>query len=595
MPTIDRRRFVQSLGAAAVAGSVPGPLYAILVSSADVQVQRSLRIAVLSEPDFPTIDGVPWDEQRLRRSLPEFDWMAFSVNDLERLTPEAVDAFINPYGSAFPKPVWERLLAYLERGGNWINLGGVPFAVPVNREGGDWRSEVRQTAYHKRLGITQAFPVDVSGANDFRPNPQVSYTDSLVDGLKAQTVFELYYRLTGEKRYPDEDGSDGPREAIVEPLVSVFDGGEHPVAAPIVRLDRLLGPYSGGRWIFVSSDGPIADDALGALVRDAAAGAHRLRVQPSYACYRDGETPVIVTTLGSPGSERPKTALCQITVFDGGGREIAAAPLSLTGDGFSVTATTELKAPPDRALEPGLYRVEVTTESDDPALDGLMATTGFWIYDRDLLTSGKPFTTDAHTLRREGAPYRVTGTSYMATDVHRRFLLEPNPHVWDRDFAAMKRAGINMIRTGIWTGWREYMAEVGQFNEASLRALDAFLLTSRKYDIPVIFTFFAFIPPTWGGENPYLDPKATEAQKTFLSLIARRYKDMSGVIWDLINEPSFCSPERLWLTRPNYDPHEVSAWHHWLRERFAADSQAKLERVLSEKWRTLPGEALDLP
>jgi hypothetical protein len=174
-------------------------------------------------------------------------------------------------------------------------------------------------------------------------------------------------------------------------------------------------------------------------------------------------------------------------------------------------------------------------------------------------------------------------------------LFEPNPRVWDRDFAAMKRAGINMIRTGIWIGWRHYMADVGRFDEAALRALDAFMLTSRKHDIPVIFTFFAFIPPTWGGENPYLDPRSIEAQKTFLSTVAQRYKEMSGVIWDLINEPSFCAPDHLWLTRPNYDQHEVRAWRQWLRERFAIDSDAELEQILSEKWRSLPGEALDLP
>ena len=63
---------------------------------------------------------------------------------------------------------------------------------------------------------------------------------------------------------------------------------------------------------------------------------------------------------------------------------------------------------------------------------------------------------------------------------------------------------------------------------------------------------------------------------------------MAEVIWDLINEPSFCSPYRLWLTRPNYDEHEERAWHERLRERFPAASDAERERQLAEMWRTLP-------
>ncbi len=595
MPAIDRRSFVQSLGAAAVAGSLPRPLNALLVPSDDLQFRGSPRVAVLSEPGFPTIDTQALDERSLRQSLAGFDTTAMRVDDLDRLTPETVDAFINPYGSAFPKPAWERLLAYLEAGGNWVNVGGAPFAVPVVREGGTWRAEVRQTAYHKRLGITQAFSVDVSVTDDYRPEPRISYADALTDSLRAETVFELYYRFTREKEYPDEDGSDGPREAIVEPLVSLLGGGEYPTAAPIVRVDRLLGPYAGGRWIFVNIDGSISTDALGALVRDAALGAHRLRAQPSYACYRDGETPAIAITLKSPGSELWKAASCRIAVSDAAGHEIAATSISLQGTGFSVTASFEFATDSNKPLEPGLYRVDVATNSDDPALDGLDAKTAFWLFDRALLADGKPFATDEHTLLRDGKRYIVTGTSYMASDVHRRFLLEPNPYVWDRDFAAMKRAGINLIRTGIWTGWHSYMAVVGEFNEAALRALDAFLSTARRYDIPVIFTFFAFIPPTWGGANPYLDPQAVDAQKTFLSLVARRYRVMKDVIWDLINEPSFCSPERLWLARPNYDEHEVRAWREWLREKFSARSDEELRTTLALKWRTLPEEALDLP
>jgi hypothetical protein len=587
---IDRRTFVGTMGAAAVAGTVPNPVRAFLALSGLPQSRTMPRVAVLSEPGFPTIDARPLDQD-----VGEIGATLLRVDELMQLTPEAFDVYLNPYGSAFPKQGWGQLLQFLVAGGNWVNVGGVPFSVPVDRENNAWRPEVRQTAYHKKLGITQAFPVAIAPASTKGANPQIDWTDSLAAQVEAHTVFELYYRFTREKEFRDEDGSDGPREAVVEPLVSVFADGEHPVAAPLVRVDRLLGPYAGGRWILANFDGSISAEALGALIQDAALGARRLICQPSSACYRDGERPEITVTLKSPGSGRPKTTSCRIAVFDDLEREIATTTFPLEGAGFAVTASVQLETEGEAGLAAGLYRLEVELDSDDSAFEGLKTTSGFWVFDRELLAGGAPLKTSEHTLLRDGKPYIVTGTSYMASDVHRRFLLEPNPHVWDRDFAAMKRAGVNMIRTGIWTGWKTYMSDAGELNESALRALDAFLLTARKYDIPVIFTFFAFIPEDWGAANPYLDPQAVEAQKAFISKIVSRFSEMNDIIWDLINEPSCCSPSQLWVTRPNYDEYEARAWVAWLGDRFPSESLAALDAKLAELWRTLPGEALELP
>ena len=98
------------------------------------------------------------------------------------------------------------------------------------------------------------------------------------------------------------------------------------------------------------------------------------------------------------------------------------------------------------------------------------------------------------------------GTTYMASDVHRKFLFEPNPHVWDRDFASMKSQGINMVRTGLWTAWTRVMLDPGAVDENVLSALDAYVLSAAKNGILVCFNFFAFLPPAYGDANPYLGP-----------------------------------------------------------------------------------------
>ncbi|NIR46841.1 MAG: hypothetical protein GWN99_20320, partial [Gemmatimonadetes bacterium] len=170
---IDRRRFVGSLGAAAAAGVMPGPLHAYLEGWPGPRWRPTPRVALFRQSDFPSIDGIAIDPSELRAALDGLRVTYLDVEGLSRLDPAAFDVLVTPYGSAFPKPAWSHLHAYLNGGGNWVNLGGAPLAVPVRRESGSWKPEVRQTAYHKSLGITQAFALDVSGLRPEEANPAV--------------------------------------------------------------------------------------------------------------------------------------------------------------------------------------------------------------------------------------------------------------------------------------------------------------------------------------------------------------------------------------------------------------------------------------
>ena len=123
------------------------------------------------------------------------------------------------------------LFAFLKSGGNWVNLGGVPFSLPVIRESAAWKIETRQTAYHKRLGITQAFPVN--SCTSFHASEGLG--DEIVKGLGVEEAQELYVRFTSTKDFPGEDGSGGQRDARLRPLVIGSDASGKRVAAPIVN------------------------------------------------------------------------------------------------------------------------------------------------------------------------------------------------------------------------------------------------------------------------------------------------------------------------------------------------------------------------
>jgi hypothetical protein len=598
----SRRRFLKGIGGATAAASFPAVLRVVVAQPIQENANRPPAI-VFWENDFPQIDGGAIDRNVLREALERFNVSYLSERELiEQLKLDRCDLLINPYGSAFPKRAWPAILQYLRAGGNLLNLGGVPFGVPLTRAGSQWRTENRQTAYHKQLGITQSFPVEAATIASYRAanhiaqdNPKNFDALDLTNQFKAEQVYELYARFSSSSLIPDESGSDGPREAVLYPLLFGMNREQRPIAAPIIQIDRLQGEFAGGRWVLANISGRISAAAVRLLAEQAAQGAFEVRVRSDFACYRADETPEFTIDSRRPRGEIKKfiRESCRLEVRGGGGQLVSELTIPLKSEGSHATGTGKLKDA--TKLTPGLYRIEARLVVNGISAHELTYTSGFWVYDQKLLTRGQPLTTDKNFFYRNGEVFPVTGTTYMASDVHRQFLFEPNPFVWDQDFRSMKAAGVNLVRTGIWTGWKNFMSEAGKVNEAALRALDAFLLTAHLYDIPVIFTLFAFLPQTWGAKNAYLDPQAVRAQTQFASAFAQRYRDVDDLIWDLINEPSFCSPKHLWSCRPNYDEYEKAAWQQWLKERYPYPDEEARAAALQQLWRTTGESTFDLP
>ena len=552
------------------------------------QLQRP-SVALFWEPGFRADQGHDFTLETLQAALKDFSVTVLSERALmELLNSTPFDLFITPYGSAFPKRAWPEILKYLRAGGNWLNVGGVPLVMPVVREGSEWTEQRRTTAFHKRLGITHSFAIDRAAIS----KAKAAYSGA-VDDFQAYEIYELYVRLSSSNNEPDEAGSDGPHEGTVQRVLSLFTPEGRPFASPAIQIDRLLGEFAGGRWVFATIWGKmIAGSLVTKLAQLAAAGASRLEVRSDFASYKPGETPVLSVELLRPKGDLQKLAprTCSLEVRDSADRVVSH--LDLTLDAQNSKATGSVKLPDAAKLAPGLYKLQAETVLNGTSLKH---TSGFWIYDAELLKRGNPLTVDKHFFYRNGEVFPVTGTTYMSSEKHRRFLFEPNPFVWDRDFREMKTAGVNMVRTGIWTGWKKYMPEPGRVNDAVLRAFDAFLLTAHKYDIPVIFNFFAFLPETWGGENAYLDPRSVKAQQQFILAFSERCRQIDDVIWDFINEPSFCSPKFLWNCRPNYDAHEQAAWKQWLRARYPAADDQEHANHLQKIWRTNSDDSFELP
>ena len=409
-----------------------------------------------------------------------------------------------------------------------------------------------------------------------------SEPSALADGFKAQEIYEFYLKLSNVNDFPEESGSDGRREAKVESLIFGLDKNKRRIAAPIIQLDRLQGEFAGGRWMLANFKGEIETELIKNLAERAAFGAFEYLVKPTFVCLKKGEIQKLVVKVTRP---KNKQKVLEMGTFysNSYGSNLRIVP---DNNWSKINEKLEFEFDVSK-FSAGFNEIEsvLSIRFNKNLVLSSTFKTGFWILDEKLLSTGEPFTADKHFLYRNNQPFPVAGTTYMSSDVARRFLLEPNPAVWDKDFQEMKLAGVNMIRTGIWTGWKLYFDEKGEVKEEILRAFEAFILTAKKYDIPVMFTFFAFMPEMFGGKNAYLDPVSIAGQKKFLSAFASRMKGVKDIMWDLINEPSFANPKNLWSCRPNYDEFEKAAWKEFLKNRFNETDEAKLADILKEKWR----------
>jgi hypothetical protein len=546
------------------------------------------RVALFLAPGFPSVDARVVPSAVLEEALANLPVDRAS-------TPDALAALLGepdtrvlllPYGSAFPLAAWPAIARFLRHGGSLVVLGGAPFHQPVRQHperGASWVLSPRQPTYARELLIG---PAELWQRGDAPHATRVLPGTGLDERFpEAMRTWQLTLRLATGKDTPDDDGTAGPRDALVRPLVHVVDEAGLARGCPLLEIDRLRGDDAGARWVLAPCDAELDARLIAALVRRALSGAAELYAVPVQASVEPGQGARLRVTRRRPrpaAGEAPSLH-ARVVVSDDAGEPVFTGSIALAGS--AETSTGLLAVPASASSRPGLYHARV--ELPEGCAEPRCIDTGFWVRDERLLASAPRLGVSRDWLRKDGAVFPIVGTTYMASDVHRKFLFEPNPHVWDRDFAEMTRRGVNFVRTGLWTAWGRLMLDPGAIDEAALLALDAFVQTAAKHGVLVCFNFFAFLPPTYSGDNPYLDPRALEGQRELLTLFASRYAGVGWVHWDLINEPSYAPRAQLWKTRAIGDGHERRAFEAWVRARHGGDPL-----LVAERWRdTIVGEA----
>jgi hypothetical protein len=534
---------------------------------------------VFSEAGFPAADSAAPSQEQVQKMLPGAQ-LASAQQLADLLKATSTRLLVLPHGSAFPEEAWPDIYRFLRRGGNLLVLGGRPFTTSAYRDNAGWKLRDYSVRFTRPLMIDQYQATPGSEGLEFQTNPDVTVQ---LPRFAWKRAFSPVIRLSAADLYP-RGGSAGSIDARLDALAWGMKDGRK-LAAPVIQVDHLRNGFDGGRWIFLNAEltpefygAGQAAELVRALAESAMQSSQEFTVRPVLPLYLPGE-PVQLEVLWRliPPSQ-PLTL--QLTTF----------PQSEPSN--RAQTTVSLPASQPVALRPpsskGLWIIEAKL------LEGQRVRaiyhSAFWIRDEAYLTSGPRLTVNRDFFELGGQPLAVVGTTYMSSEVQRLYFDHPNVYVWDHDLAQIHEAGLNMIRTGWWTGWDKFCDENGQPYERTLRTLEAYLMTARKNGLPVQFNFFAFLPEVLGGGNPYLDPDAVRKQQTLVAAVAGRFHNVPYLAWDLINEPSIS--HRLWTMRPAGDPIELEKWNEWVNQRYP--DRAALASAWNVPAATLDG-AIPLP
>jgi hypothetical protein len=513
-------------------------------------------VVVFAEENFPGADSAVPDLAQLQALLPE---ARFTRADQlpAALSEAAARLLVMPYGSAFPEAEWPAIFAFLKRGGNLLALGGRPFTRAAYRDSGGWHLRDYSVRFAQALMIDQWQETPGSEGLQFESNPDVMLH---IPRFYWQRAFSPIIRLGSVDIY-QRGGSASYLDARLDALAWGSREGRR-LAAPAIEIDHLRNRCIGGRWIFVNAElradfyaSTAGRQLVPMLVSAALQGSQEFTVHPTLPLYLPGE-PVQLEATWQAATPAGAPLSLKVTI----------RPEQQPGKTITRTATFPFSQP--MVLPPpstkGLHTIEA--ELLEGGKVRAQYRSGFWIRDEAYLRSGPRLSANRDYFELNGQPMAVLGTTYMASDVQRLYFEHPNVYVWDRDMGQVDAAGLNMIRTGWWTGWDKFCDENGRPYERTLRTLEAYLMTARRHGLPVQFNFFAFLPDALGGENAYLDPNAVHREQTLVSSVVARFHDVPFLAWDLINEPSFS--KHLWQMRPNGDAIELAKWNEWLNRRY---------------------------
>ena len=408
---------------------------------------------------------------------------------------------------------------------------------------------------------------------------------------------------------PVPAGSGAVAPAVAPAAVAPAGGGRGGGGGPASRIVLLDFDPAVGYWD--SADGISLVAQAAGYARQ---GVSTFSLEMPFSTIKPGEPAKVLVHLRNAGRERANKPLAgevRVQLLSG---NVVAETLNVP-----ISGRVDAEAPFTKSLSPGFYTVRGVWTEDGQGREGYQ--NGLWVEDATQLAAGPVFGVKKDFLTSDGKPFFPVGANYFSTEANGWDFSGPrNAWIWDRDFDEMQRYGVTFVRTGVWGPTLRLIDPATKgVTERFLRNLEAFLLSAHRHNIIVNFTFYAFTPrvldpsapspqpavpqaapvaAAGGGRgggrggpqappepNVYMDPQSVKTELNYVLSIVNRFKDVPWLCWDLINEPSFANPNRLWTgNTPNGDPVELALWRKWLGAKYSSLAE------LSAAWMATPDQ-----
>jgi len=446
---------------AAVSIAFAGLLFLLVPSS--IRAQQFSSAVIWSERGLPSADSAVATPEQLAQIFPGARLVA-ADQLAAQLADEKMKLLILPRGSVIPEAAWSSVTDFLHRGGNLLVLGGRPFTRAAYHDNSGWHLRDYSTRFTRPLLIDQYQATPGSEGATFTPNPEIPLD---LPHFTWKQAFSPIIRLSINDLY-NRGGSAGALDVNLDALVwGVTDGRK--MSAPLLQIDHYSSTFDGGRWIFLSAEltpdfysSPDAAKLLHRLADRALDGALQFSVRPTLPLYLVGEPVEFETIFHSPTKPAAPMSVRVVTYPEDEPAKKLAATIALPASGTSLLPTPHTK---------GLQIIEARL-LEGSAIRAIYHS-AFWIRDEDYLRSGPTLGVNDDYFTIDGRPLAVVGTTYMSSEVQRLYFDHPNVYVWNSDLGLIHSAGLNMIRTGWWTGWDKLCDESGRPYERTLRTMEA--------------------------------------------------------------------------------------------------------------------------
>ena len=131
---------------------------------------QSSSIVVFIEPGFPIADSsAPAQATNFPTAQP-----ADADHLRDALAAPATHLLILPYASAFPEDQWPAIKQFLDRGGNFLVLGGRPFTRAAYRDSSGWHLRDYSVRFIRPLMIDQYQETPSSDGMQFQANAELT-------------------------------------------------------------------------------------------------------------------------------------------------------------------------------------------------------------------------------------------------------------------------------------------------------------------------------------------------------------------------------------------------------------------------------------